>query len=58
MTTEEELKALQDEYDNLNIDYNRYQKAIEIQNKLKELRMTHIHTSGVSEVYRRARQLC
>lgn len=33
-----------------------YECAIE--NKLKELRMTHIHTSGVSEVYRRARQLC
>ncbi|TLX66567.1 MAG: hypothetical protein E6L03_09000 [Thaumarchaeota archaeon] len=38
MTTEEELKALQDEYDSLNIDYNRYQKAVEIQAKLQELR--------------------
>jgi len=38
MTTEEELKAIQDEYDSMNIDYNRFQKAVELQNKLQELK--------------------
>lgn len=42
------------------IKMNRLKEDYEllIENKLKELRMTQIHTSGISDVYRRARKLC